>query len=141
MSKSKKRSSSPNVPQAALERARQELGGDKAVKPAEPAEENPAKAQKTPLTPYVAASPKEVSARVRVRSSASRRSETAQPRSSRSKDQPDAEIIKNRLLHPTRVVTEDQFRQEYGYVIHDLRTVAIIAAAMIVLMVVLAQFV
>jgi hypothetical protein len=51
------------------------------------------------------------------------------------------DVVRNRLMHPTRVVTENQLRQEYGYVMRDLRMIGLISIAMIVLMVVVAQIV
>jgi hypothetical protein len=139
MSKRKNRNSSPNIPQATLDRARQQITGESPAKPAESVEETPVRAEAAPIVP---AAPRTPTARVstaRPRSSSNRRrAESAQPRGGR-KDQLDTEIVKNRLLHPTRMVTQEQLREEYGYVIHDLRAIAIIAIAMIVFMVVLAQ--
>jgi hypothetical protein len=143
MSKRKNRNSSPNVPQATLERARQQLAGDNPVKPVEPVEETPveAKAEKVATDVNLAPAPKVTPSAPRTRSSTTRRrSEPAQSKGAR-KERYDPEVVKNRLLNPTRVVTEEQLRQEYGFVIRDLRTIAMIAAAMIALMIVLAQFI
>ena len=50
-----------------------------------------------------------------------------------------ADVVSNMLEHPTITVTEDQLRQEYGYVVSDLRSMALLAAGLIVALVVLAQ--
>lgn len=45
----------------------------------------------------------------------------------------------NELLHnPTKIVTEDQLRSEYGYVLTDIRGMFILAAGLIVLLFALA---
>lgn len=140
MSKRKNRkSSSPKVKSEALERAPQQPAVDEPVLADEPAEAAAPAAKAAPARPadnpvlMVAPAPA-----TRIRSTNRRRVEPAQARAKR-KEQPDGEVIKNRLLHPTRVVTEAQLREEYGYVMKDLRTVAIISAAMVILMVVLVQ--
>ena len=143
MSKRKNRKSSPNIPQATLDRARQQISGESPAQIAEPVEEAPVKAEAAPVVAPAPAAPKTTTTRssaTRSRSSSSRRATSAQSRSGR-KDQLDTEIIKNRLEHPTRMVTEDQLREEYGYVIRDLRQIAIIAIAMIAFMVILAQII
>lgn len=70
-------------------------------------------------------------------SSSTRRSTTS--RRSRSESGPRPEIVNNMLANPTIVVTEDQLRQEYSYVIADLRSMAIIAAALVAALFVLAE--
>jgi len=140
MSKRKNRRSSPNLPQATLDRARQQIAGEAPPAPTQPVETTPDETQaeaepviKLTPAPYLAAR----RASATTNSSARPRSRRVQP--AQAKDALDTEIIKNRLLHPTREVTEDQLRQEYGYVVKDLRAIAMIAAVMIALMVVVAQ--
>jgi hypothetical protein len=43
------------------------------------------------------------------------------------------------LAHPTKTVSEDELRREYAYVISDLRSMGLLAAALVVLLIVLAQ--
>jgi hypothetical protein len=146
MSKRKNRSSAPNIPQATLDRARQQLGGSATPVPAEPVEtvedevvaEAKPQPAKTTSAPSSRVAAQRASSTSRSRSTGNRRVQSAQSRGGR-KDQMDTEIVKNRLLHPTRMVSEAELREEYGYVIADLRTIAIIAVAMVVIMVVLAQ--
>lgn len=144
MSKRKNRRSSPNLPQATLDRARQQISGEAPPAPTQPVETTPdeAQAEAEPVitltpAPYLAAR----RASATTSSSARPRSRRVQPAQAKGerKDTLDTEIIKNRLLHPTREVKEDQLRQEYSYVIKDLRAIAVIAAVMIALMVVVAQ--
>ena len=144
MSKRKNRSSAPNIPQATLDRARQQLAGDAAPAPtsAEPVEAVEAEAKPEPVkaasVPSSRVAAQRAAGSTRSRANANRRVQSAQSKGGR-KDQMDTQIVKNRLLHPTRIVTEAQLHEEYGYVVSDLRTIAIIAVAMVVLMVVLAQ--
>lgn len=48
------------------------------------------------------------------------------------------DLVSEMLLNPTKVVTEEQLRGEYGYVLADIRSMAILAAGLVVLLVVLA---
>ncbi len=48
------------------------------------------------------------------------------------------EVINELLANPTKVVTEDDLRRDYSYVIADLRSMALLAAALVVLLVALA---
>ncbi|MBZ0286187.1 MAG: hypothetical protein K8I30_01130 [Anaerolineae bacterium] len=149
MSKRKNRSSAPNIPQATLDRARQQLAGDVTPVPEEPVEPaveaveaevedtlEPVKA--TPAASSRVAAQRAAAGASRSRAASGRRLQSVQAKGGR-KELLDTEAVKNRLLHPTRVVTEAELREQYGYVIRDLRMIAIIAAAMIILMVVLAQ--
>ncbi|MEO8610517.1 MAG: hypothetical protein ABI690_21650 [Chloroflexota bacterium] len=148
MSKRKNRSSAPNIPQATLDRARQQLGVSPESEPVEPVEavedvEAEVVAEAKPQAVKAAAVPSSRVAAQRASSASrsrttNRRVQSAQSKGGR-KEQLGTDIVKNRLLHPTRMVSEAELREEYGYVMADLRTIAIIAVAMVVLMVVLAQ--
>lgn len=48
------------------------------------------------------------------------------------------ELINELLANPTKVVTEDDLRRDYSYVIADLRSMALLAVALVVLLVALA---
>ncbi len=48
------------------------------------------------------------------------------------------DVVANMLENPTITVTEDQLRSEYSYVISDLRSMAILAVGLIVLLAILA---
>lgn len=51
-----------------------------------------------------------------------------------------AEMIVELLENPTIVVTEDELRRDYSYVLADLRSMGILAAGLIVTLALLAQF-
>jgi hypothetical protein len=144
MSKRKNRSaSSPNLPQSTLERARQQIGKtESAVE-----EEAPVTPVEAKVEPVAAPAPKPSPRPARATTATSTRSSTSSARrrtttdtaSKRRKDEMDMDYIRNRLEHPTRTVTEEQLRQEYSYVTKDLRSMAILAVALIAALVVLAQ--
>lgn len=50
-----------------------------------------------------------------------------------------SEVVADVLNHPTITVTEAQLREEYSYVIADIRSMAILSAGLVALLVVLAQ--
>jgi hypothetical protein len=136
MSKRKNRSSSPNLPQATLDRARQQLGV------------TPPQAEETELVEETVEAETEVTSEVVLAAAPSavvrprttrRRTEPVQAKGGR-KENYDMDVIKNRLEHPTRMVTESELRQDYSYVIKDLRSMGVLAAALIVAMIVIAQF-
>ena len=47
----------------------------------------------------------------------------------------DGEYVAERLANPTKIVTEDDLRADYGFVIKDLRNMGILAAALFVALV------
>jgi hypothetical protein len=49
------------------------------------------------------------------------------------------QVITELLAHPTKTVTEGELRKDYGYVIADLRSMGILAVALIITLVALAQ--
>jgi hypothetical protein len=59
---------------------------------------------------------------------------TSEPREARIDQSTLAEI----LAHPTKEVSEDELRQQYSYVVADLRSMGLLAASLMVLLVVLA---
>jgi hypothetical protein len=137
MSKRKNRSSSPNLPQATLDRARQQLGGSEPT----PVETTELKAEaaveaKPEFKVEVAAPPAAARPAASSPRTTRRKVEPAQAKGGR-KEHYDIEIVKNRLEHPTRIVTEAELRHDYGYVIKDLRSMFILAAALIAIMVVI----
>lgn len=50
-----------------------------------------------------------------------------------------AALVRELLLNPTRTVSEDELRQVYGYVLADVRNMALLAFALVIVLVVLAQ--
>ncbi|MFZ4815237.1 MAG: hypothetical protein ACOYL5_11930 [Phototrophicaceae bacterium] len=59
-----------------------------------------------------------------------RLSSAATPADKRKSEQLSAEHIADMLAHPRFEVSEDQLRQEYGYVLKDLSSMGILAAAL-----------
>ena len=131
MSKRKNRNQSPNIPQSTLERARQQLGGDaEQVAAVEPTVE---KAAAVVEKAEVAARPVVERRAVRPARPAGSPARAAKHK----EDKHDMAYIRARLANPTRVVTEDQLKQEYGYVIKDLRWMGGLAAIMVIALVVI----
>lgn len=60
---------------------------------------------------------------------------------SRKRGELDGDTIRDMLENPTVTVSEKQLREEYQHVLVDLRNMGILAAALMVLLVVLAQFI
>lgn len=48
----------------------------------------------------------------------------------------DAEFVAERLANPTKVVTEEDLRADYGFVIKDLRNMGLLAAALFIALIV-----
>ncbi|MFN8529190.1 MAG: hypothetical protein U0670_11295 [Anaerolineae bacterium] len=51
----------------------------------------------------------------------------------------DHHTVMSILRHPTRVVTEADLREEYGYVLNDLRVTGLLAGGLIIVLIILAQ--
>lgn len=60
-------------------------------------------------------------------------------RRERKHDELSQEVVAELLEHPTLTVSEDELRKEYSYVIADLRSMALLSAGLIVMLMVLAQ--
>lgn len=138
MSKRKSRkSSSPNLPQETLERARQEAG-------------------LSPVTPQPAADEEEVADDVVNAAEAAVSTpnpDTSRPRemplpaqASRRKRKPKAvayeemtqEEVAFALENPTKIVTESELRTQYSYVLMDIRSMAVLAAVLFVALIIIA---
>jgi hypothetical protein len=147
----KSRKSAPNLPDEVLERARRQamedsdaVEDDEDVESAEEEDEAP---------PVVAeASPRESRRERRQtqdRGNQSSRRRRSQPeavqfsgRREREKNgKIDSKRIQEMLAHPTKFVTEQELREEYGYVLNDLKSMGALAAVLAVVLVLLAQFI
>ena len=123
MSKRRKRKSQnqPNLPEATLARARHEAG----------LIEDDAEDEAPEVAPVAKPTP---------------RQETLPPvqkRRRRREVDPEElthEEIIERLAHPTRVVTEEQLRQQYTYVMTDLRGMGMLAGLLFIVMIIVARF-
>jgi hypothetical protein len=156
MSKRRNRSGAPNIPKETLDRARQQAAADRgevvaaSAIAADAAEDTAAEAVAVEEEQVeVVAKPAAPKAAPVTSASAQRRAEAARRAANRSrggtrvsstrkpKDR-DHSAVAAMLLHPTRFVTEDELRQEYGYVATDLRAMVAVTVAMVVLLVALA---
>lgn len=108
----KRRRRKPNISQAALEQARQ--GSSVATSAATEARTDAAEPVQKPRP--------------------RRRRALQSAQLERRKDQGglDAEYVAELLANPSKVVTEDDLRADYGFVIRDLRNMGILAAALFV---------
>ncbi|MBC7869553.1 MAG: hypothetical protein H7Y09_01835 [Chitinophagaceae bacterium] len=119
-----------------IERAKKEIAGETVEKSPTP------KAAAAP----VARSTKTTSERRadrRTGSSSARRAPGAPIQYSQNskKDSLSSERIERLLANPTKVVTEAELRKEYGHVVNDLRNMFGLALALMVVLVILAQFI
>lgn len=139
MSKRRNRKGTPNIPQDMLERARQQIAQQEAAgaETGESAEE--VSVESGAPTPSAAEAGR--AERTQPPRSRPRRREGIQPARLGEKkiDPNDPETVRQLLTNPTKLVTEDELRQEYGYVLSDLKSMAILAAGLVVALVIVAQ--
>ncbi len=133
MSKRRRRKKAPNIPKATLERARQQATGETPPDGGQD-EERAEVAQPTPPTTVTTPEPEKRQRRRRVDDG------PAQIRKRKQAEEPDAAMIEELLANPTKFVTEEELREEYGYVLTDLRSMGILAAALLAILVLIAQF-
>jgi hypothetical protein len=137
MAKRKKRRSKPNISEEAIERARQQLEDEEDADQSEEEEASEDEPQE-----------QEPSRKRRRRRERKERS-TAKPAevvqysqiSKRKRDELDNEMVEQMLAHPTKFVTEEELREDYHYVITDLRSMGLLAVALLVAIIVLGQLI
>jgi len=135
MAKRRRSSKKPNIPKSTLERARRKAEGDEA-----PAAEPQPQAEAAPEEP--AAEPKAEKAPAAAESSPRRRKVSpVQLERSRQRGELTHEMIEEILHNPTVEVTQEQLREDYQHVLLDLRNMGILAAALFIVLVALAQFI
>ncbi len=64
---------------------------------------------------------------------------SAEQQRARQRSEQEQDMTAYLLAHPTKIVSEDELRRDYAYVISDLRSMGLLAGALVVLLVVLAQ--
>lgn len=134
MSKRKNRAGGPSIPRETLERARRQAGLEQASDSApEPEPEPEVPAAENPFR-TISASQRRAQRAVR---SGGRTSEPS--RRTRAADKLDQESVAHLLHNPTRFVSEEELRRDYSYVLSDLRSMGLLAAGLVALLVVLAQ--
>ncbi len=126
----KRRRKKPNISTAVLEQARQTATGEEPA-----ASDADATAQET-APASVVAGPVTAEAPRRQRR---RRRDLQAVHLERRKDEGtlDAEYVSDLLANPTKEVTEEELRADYGFVIKDLRNMGILAAALFVALVII----
>jgi hypothetical protein len=143
MSKRRNRKSTPNIPQDILERARQQIAQqDTASAESGESVEEASEEVSTGISKPVASATKVNRAeRAQPQKPRPRRREGIQPARFGEKkiDPNDPETVQQLLANPTKVVTEDELRREYGYVLSDLRSMGLLAAGLVVALVIIAQ--
>lgn len=141
MSKRRNREKQPNLPKATLDRAREQAGlpVDRTAEP-----EQPAQTQKpTSAAKPVAASGDTRGEKPKSPSAAARRRKitAAQLERSQKRGENTYEMVQYLLANPTKDVTESQLREEYGYVLRDLRNMGLLAAVLVIALIGIAQII
>lgn len=144
MSKRSRKKASPNLPQQTLDRARRQAAGEEVVgeEPAPPKPEK--KAESKPKAEQTAPAPtksREERRQGRENRPARRQVQSAQYSQRKDRNTMDPSQVQFALTHPTINVTEEQLHEEYGFVLADLRNMGLLAAVLMVVLVLLAQFI
>lgn len=131
-----RKSSSANLPAETLARARREAGLEPAPEKEAPVEAELDMVEEAVDEPVmVAATPR----RTESLSSAQRRKRRRE-RVANASELSQTEIAE-RLANPTRVVSTDELRQQYAYVIADLRSMGLLAGSLFAFLIVIALFI
>ena len=134
--RNRKKSSQANLPQETLARARREAGlVDEEITEEADAAEAPEVPVAAPDLPPAPARTRSAETLPPVQRRSSRRREKEVDVSQLSQEE-----IAERLANPTRTVTEEQLREQYTYVISDLRSMGVLAGLLFVVMILAAQF-
>ena len=115
----KRRRRKPNISQTVLEQARQGIVD----------EGNAAPARESSTPTPAAAAPKQPPRRRRAL-------QAAQLERRKDEGALDADYVAELLANPTKVVTEDDLRADYGFVIKDLRNMGILAAGLFIALII-----
>jgi hypothetical protein len=133
MSKRRNRKSQPNLPEEVLARARREAGLQEEEQEAQ--QETPEAEEVIEETPPPRRS-REPMPQPKVQQKPQRRT---RKRGSEPEELTAAEVAE-RLSNPTKIVTVEQLREQYGYVLADLRSMGLLAGLLFVAMIVVARF-
>lgn len=131
MTKRRRKKNKPNIPQATLERAREQAGVTSD-------EEDVVEEQPEAVAVAISKPTNDAPAKPRRRRS---RVSPAQLDKAKQKGDINQNMMIELLVNPTIEVTEEQLHQEYSYVLKDLRNMGLLAAALLVLLIGLAQFI
>ncbi len=116
----KRRRKKPNLPQSVIEDARQDAIADSPNAPAEAKE---------------TAEKLATESQSKSRRSRRRDIQAATLEKRKGSDALPAEYVAEMLANPTKIVTEEDLRADYGFVIKDLRNMGILAAVLFVFLI------
>ncbi len=138
----KNKKNAPNLPESTLERARKQLAGELEEGVGEDPEELEA-AQ--PVSESESTESSRSERRAARRRANARRQNVAVNNPNVSQRQSRSvlsnEMIEDALANPTKVVTEEELHEEYGYVLADLRNMGVLAGLLMIMLIALAQFI
>jgi len=136
MSKRKsKKNKRPNIPAQTLEKVMQEASGESAPVAEEPEATSSADDMVDDEAALLAAERRAAQREMRRR----KREMNKQSDKAKAQGSVDTDYVEERLANPTKVVTEEQLHEEYGFVLRDLRNMGILAAILVVFLSILAQ--
>jgi hypothetical protein len=139
MSKRKNRkNSTPNLPQETLDRARQEAGLPIAPRVDEDDEIEAEVAEVVEAPSLVVRMPNPDTARRRDIPQPAQSAKRKAKRKTLSYEDMTPEDVAYALENPTKTVSEESLREQYGYVLADLRSMGLLAAALFVALIVIA---
>jgi len=132
MARRKKRNK-PNLPDSVLERARRNAGvEDEPEQPIAEATDADDSADSSDEVSTTDTTEKEVdTASVSARAARRRNLSSAQLERTRQRGELTNEIVQEALVNPTKIVTEEELREDYGHVIADLRNMALLAVVLV----------
>lgn len=136
----------PNIPQATLDRARKQAGLEveetvEKVEEPKAVEKTVAASDDAEVDDAAELAKAEAAVTPARKRSSRRKVSQAQLERSRSKGELTREMVEEILHNPTETVSSEQLGQEYRHVLLDLRNMGVLAAALMVLLVGLAQFI
>lgn len=134
MARRRSKSSASELPRATLKRPREQAGLPPEAEEMEPEEEA---VEPTPT----ARTTRSVTPDASTARSRRKRVNQAQLERSKKNGELDHETIAYLLHNPTKTVTEEEMRAQYGHVLADLRKMGLLTVALLVLLVVLAQLI
>ena len=130
---SKRRNKKANLPDDVLARARKQAG----IEEPEPQTDSDESSDNDTSIEQETVN----TASVQERAARRRKLSPVQLERSRKRGELDADTIRELLENPTIEVSEAQLREEYQHVLYDLRNMGLLAAGLMVLLVILAQFI
>lgn len=126
-----KKSSKPNIPDEVIERARKQAAGE--------IDENTSNKAATDVATAERARRRAERRAERNRSSTPTSSSFAERRKQQKSDRMRSDSIQTMLANPTKFVTQEELRAEYGHVVTDIRNMFALAGVLMVALIIIAQ--